>query len=342
MSLLTLVFLPVAACACALAATRLLIGLLQRRQILDRPNTRSSHVIPVPRGGGIALLTVVLLLWAMAAFIEPTVWAFGQPLLFAASGAVLLAAVSWVDDLRGLGPLPRLLVQAGGVTLGLAALPGEQHVFQGLLPFWLDRLGAGLAWIWFVNLYNFMDGIDGIAASETVCIGIGIAAIGLTGAINPELGLLALVLAAAALGFLRWNWQPAKIFLGDVGSVPVGYLTGWLLLLIATQGAWSAALLLPLYFLADATFTLMRRFLRGDRVWRPHREHLYQQAVRRGLPHARVVGAMLGCNAALVALAVTATAGPAWVAWATLATGAACTLMLMWWMAGGRRAGTAP
>ncbi len=336
MSLLTLVLLPVGACVGALLATPLLIKLLKRQQILDRPNARSSHEIPVPRGGGVAILLVTLPIWGLAVMQGATLSALHAPLAAATAGAILLGAVSWVDDIRGLSPLPRLIVQALGVCLGLAALPGEMLVLQGLAPFWLDRLFSGFAWLWFLNLYNFMDGIDGIAASETACIGFGIAVISLVGAVAPETGLLAATLAASAVGFLRWNWQPAKVFLGDVGSVPIGYLTGWLLLMVAAQGAWTVAVLLPLYFLADATITLLRRLLRGDRIWHAHREHYYQQAVRAGLTHAKVVLAMMCCNVVLVAMALAAATGPAWANWAALAGGATATTALLLWMGGGR------
>src|SRR5207253_3210977 len=126
----------------------------------------------------------------------------------------------------------------------------------------------------------------GLAGSEAAAIGLGLllfAAIGIGR--DPGFAALAAAIAAAALGFLVWNWAPARIFLGDVGSVPLGYLLGFLLLSAATRGAWKLALILPLYFLADATITLGRRLTRGEPVWRPHRQHFYQRAVQRGLTH---------------------------------------------------------
>lgn len=221
-------------------------------------------------------------------------------------GAAFLALVSFADDLRPLPPLWRLLAQIAAVAGGIAALPDSGQVFQGLLPPAADRALAGLLWLWFVNLYNFMDGIDGITGAETAFLGAGLAFLVF---VNRELGnagqvALGLATAAAALGFLRWNWQPAKIFLGDVGSVPLGYLLGWLLLATAAAGAWKAALILPGYYLADATWTLCRRALRGEKVWRPHREHFYQKAVQRGMSHAAVVRRILALNLFLLALAL--------------------------------------
>ncbi|MBO0738870.1 MAG: glycosyl transferase, partial [Alphaproteobacteria bacterium] len=161
--------------------------------------------------------------------------------------------------------------------------------------------GAGLLWVWWINLFNFMDGIDGLAASEAAAIGSGLLLFGLCGAgAGSEPALLAAAVIGAALGFLVWNWSPARIFLGDVGSVPLGYLLGFLLLDLAGRGFWKIALILPLYFIADATITLVRRLLRGERVWKAHREHYYQQAVRYGLGHAAVVRLVITADILLI------------------------------------------
>jgi len=140
-------------------------------------------------------------------------------------------------------------------------------------------------------------------AAETGAIGMGLLLFaGFGGVADPELALLAVPIIAAAIGFLVWNWSPARIFLGDVGSAPLGYLLGFLLLDLAVRGFWKIALILPLYYLADATITLARRLLRGERVWRAHREHYYQQAVRRGLGHAAVVKRVLVADVLLIGL----------------------------------------
>jgi UDP-N-acetylmuramyl pentapeptide phosphotransferase/UDP-N-acetylglucosamine-1-phosphate transferase len=132
---------------------------------------------------------------------------------------------------------------------------------------------------------------------------------GFGGGADPELALLAVPIIAAAIGFLVWNWSPARIFLGDVGSAPLGYLLGFLLLDLAVRGFWKIALVLPLYYLADATITLARRLLRGERVWQAHREHYYQQAVRRGLGHAAVVKRVIVVDILLIGCGLTAEAG---------------------------------
>jgi UDP-N-acetylmuramyl pentapeptide phosphotransferase/UDP-N-acetylglucosamine-1-phosphate transferase len=241
--------------------------------------------------------------------------------------AAALAAVSWQDDRRGLPVAARLGAHVLAVLAGLAAL-SLGPVFQGLLPPLLDRLATALLWVWFVNLYNFMDGIDGIAGVETVTLGAGAAlASWLAPALGGEVAPLALCAAAAGLGFLRWNWPPAQIFLGDVGSVPLGYALGFVLLLLAGRGLWAPALILPLYYLADATITLARRVRRGERFWRAHKEHFYQRALRGADDHAAVARMILAGNLVLTALAAVAVARP--VLGLALAAVAVATLLLL-------------
>lgn len=315
-----------ASVACFLASlfgTRAALAYLDRRAILDRPNERSSHLVPTPRGAGIAVMAVLLPAWALVARFAPGADA-APPAPLAA--ALVLAVVSWRDDLAALPALLRLSIHLAAVLVGMLTLAGPALVFQGLFPWWLDRLAVALAWLWFLNLFNFMDGIDGIAGAETATLGLGVALAALLAGLDSPLPLYGLTAAAAALGFLRWNWHPARIFLGDVGSVPLGYLLAWLLLELASRGLWAAALLLPLYYLADATLTLIGRLLRGERFWRAHREHFYQKAVRGGLSHARVVAAIMAANGALVGLALWATAGNPWP---PLGLGVLATLVLL-------------
>jgi UDP-N-acetylmuramyl pentapeptide phosphotransferase/UDP-N-acetylglucosamine-1-phosphate transferase len=309
----------------SLLATGLVLQGLRRAAILDRPNERSSHAIPTPRGGGIAIMATTLPAWAVIALAG---YSDMKPLA-AAAGAAVLAAVSWLDDRKGLMPGARLLVQALCVAGGLAALPGAGTVFQGWLPAWLDALAAGFLWLWFINLFNFMDGIDGIAGTESAAIAIGVALLAVPplAASGPGVGLLAITVAASSLGFLWWNWQPARLFMGDVGSVPLGYLLGWLLLMLAGAGLWAPALILPLYFLADATWTLLRRLLRGAKIWQAHREHFYQRAVQAGRSHAAVVRRVLVADIILVAAALWAAQGAAWPALALAAATVAVLLV---------------
>ncbi|MDR3441062.1 glycosyltransferase family 4 protein [Telmatospirillum sp.] len=289
-------FLPLLA---AIGGTRLALIWLRHKQILDRPNDRSSHSQPTPRGGGLAVTPVILLAW-----IGLAVAGDGQPgLLVVLVGGAALFALSWLDDKGGLPARLRLAVHALAVAAGLIAMPADLLICQGWLPLWADRLVAFGAWVWFLNLFNFMDGIDGISGVETMAIAFGLAL--LDSVVGDDAGSAqAVVIGATALGFLVWNWHPAKIFLGDSGSVPLGYLLGWLLLQAAGQGLWAPALILPAYYLTDATLTLGKRAWRGEHLLQPHRQHFYQRAVRGGASHAAVSGIILGADVLLVALAL--------------------------------------
>jgi UDP-N-acetylmuramyl pentapeptide phosphotransferase/UDP-N-acetylglucosamine-1-phosphate transferase len=275
---------------------------LRARAILDRPNERSSHAVPTPRGGGIGILAALLPVWLVIVLLG---YSDAAPLA-AIAAALCLALVSWRDDIGGLSPALRLLAQGLAVALGMAFLPGAGTVFQDLLPPSLDRVAAGILWLWFVNAFNFMDGIDGIAGTEAAAIGAGIALLALAhlDVVGLGTGLFGAATAGAALAFLRWNWQPAKLFMGDVGSVPLGYLLGWLLLVLAGAGYWAPALILPLYFLADASWTLLRRLARGEKIWQAHRQHFYQRAVQAGRSHAAVVRRVLAADIVLVGAAL--------------------------------------
>ena len=303
------------------AGTRALLPLLRRADMLDHPNPRSSHVVPTPRGGGIALTGTVLLLAAALILAGRLPWR----LLWVLAGGAGLALVSWLDDRRGLSPVPRLLAQAVAVAAGSLALPTAP---VALLPF------VALIWLWSINLFNFMDGIDGLAAGEAAAIGAGLwlAAVAGTG-VDGAAALLAGALTGAAIGFLLWNWSPARLFMGDVGSVPLGYLLGFVLLGLGLRGHWRIALILPLYFLADATLTLGRRLCRGEPVWQPHRRHFYQLAVQRGLGHAAVTGRVLAADLVLIGAGIAAERG--WGAPA-LALAAATVALLLFALALGR------
>ncbi|HSR55110.1 MAG TPA: glycosyltransferase family 4 protein [Alphaproteobacteria bacterium] len=289
--------------------TRWVIAMLTRRQILDSPNARSSHAAPTPRGGGLGVLGIALPLLAAVTWLH---WPADAAAWAVLGGALVLAVVSWADDLKDISSGLRLAAHAAAVALALALLPSEFTLFQGALPLIVDRVLAAIAWVWFVNLFNFMDGIDGIAGVETIAIGLGMGAAAMLiggpgGAATATAGLWGFTLAAGATGFLVLNWHPARVFLGDVGSVPLGFLLGWLLISLAHWGYWAAALILPAYYLADATLTLAFRLLRGQRIWEAHKEHFYQRAVARGWSHDRVAWFIAKGNAMLLVLAAVST-----------------------------------
>jgi UDP-N-acetylmuramyl pentapeptide phosphotransferase/UDP-N-acetylglucosamine-1-phosphate transferase len=331
---LALLLVVVAAALCAGLIVVLLPTL--RRHALAKPNARSSHVAPTPQGGGIAVVvaTAVVALAAVTLIAPPgerveLAWVLGA--------AALIAVVGAVDDVRAMPVLPRLLLQALAVAVVIAALPAELRVVPPL-PWWLERALLALAALWFVNLVNFMDGIDWMTVAETVPVAGALVVIGWPGAL-PSAGVVAaLALLGAILGFAPFNRPVARLFLGDVGSLPIGLLLAWLLILLALDGQFAAALLLPLYYLADATLTLARRLLAGERVWQAHRTHFYQRATDGGFTVIEIVSRVFAVNIALAALAVVSvTVSRGWVTAATLAAGAALVVWLLRAFARGKR-----
>ena len=214
-----------------------------------------------------------------------------------------MAFVGAVDDIRPLDVAPRLLLQALAIGAVIYALPDQLRALP-VLPWWLERVVLFLAGLWFVNLVNFMDGVDWMTVAEVVPIAAALVVIGSLGALPLDAVFVALALGGAMIGFAYFNRPVAKLFLGDVGSLPVGLLLGWLLVLLAGTGNLAAALLLPLYYLADATITLVRRLAGRERIWQAHRTHFYQIATDRGFSVLGVVVRVFVVNVCLGALAV--------------------------------------
>jgi UDP-N-acetylmuramyl pentapeptide phosphotransferase/UDP-N-acetylglucosamine-1-phosphate transferase len=200
--------------------------------------------------------------------------------------------------------LPRLLLQAIAVGIVLATLPSEFHLVS-MLPVWVERTLLLIGGLWFVNLVNFMDGLDWITVAEIVPVTAALAVFGFYGQLPSGPTFAALALCGAMAGFAPFNRPVAKLFLGDVGSLPIGLLTGWCLLQLAGNGHFIAALLLPLYYLADATITLLKRLMKGETVWIAHRSHFYQQATGNGFSVMQIAGEVFILNIVLAALAAT-------------------------------------
>ena len=266
-------------------AARLLVARFGRLA-LDHPNERSLHERPVPRTGGIAILLGV----AAAAAFDAALW---LPLVFALG----LAAVSFIDDLRGIPTMFRLTLHL------LAAGAFCWYVLAPIHPLELALITLGVAWL--TNLYNFMDGADGLAGGMAV-IGFGAYAAAAWSAGHGALAALSLALAAAAAGFLLHNFHPARIFLGDVGSIPLGFLAGALGVLGWRDDVWPLWFPVLVFgpFIGDATITLVKRTVRGERVWRAHREHYYQRMVRMGFGHRATAWVAYAAMALCAALAL--------------------------------------
>ncbi len=291
-----LICFPLAFLACYL----LLAWLLRQkhRLPLDHPNERSLHVQAVPRVGGLGIVSGVL--------VAMSLW---QPVDLAPLLAVtlVLAALSWLDDLRGLSVRTRLPAHLLGAGVFLT-LAGESDVVA---------LALGVVvMVWMTNLYNFMDGADGLAGGMAVA---GFGAYGgaawLGGA--PDLAAVSLSVAGAALAFLRFNFPPARLFMGDCGSIPLGFLAAGIGWHGVRDGLWTPLLPVLVFspFIVDATVTLVTRLGRGEKVWQAHRSHYYQRLVRMGFSHGRLAWGEY------VVMAAVAISGLALVVWPTLQWG---------------------
>ena len=289
-----------------------------RQHLLDIPNQRSSHQQPTPRGGGLAIVLGFFAALSLAVLTDTLQACVLQ--LFGAS--LMIAAIGFWDDHQALAARWRILVHIGaaaGALLIMPGLPALQIGAHSIEPGVIGWILALLFLVWMLNLFNFMDGIDGLAASEAVYIATALGGFMLV--IEPPLALPALALAAASLGFLFWNWPPAKIFMGDVGSGFLGFVLGLLILWYAHQHLQflAAGLILSAVFITDASLTLLTRLFTGQRWYQAHCSHAYQQSARQ-YGHLPVVLAVWAINLCwLLPLAALALWRPGYSALALLA-----------------------
>ena len=304
---------PALAFALSLALIRTLLAGAGRGLFLDQPNQRSLHASPIARVGGLGL---------MPATLTGMVLVGGAPL---ATGLALgLMLLSVVDDWRGLSAALRLpLHLAAGALFVLHTVPA-----LGLPGLVLLAIAIG----WMINLYNFMDGADGMAGGMAL-IGFGVYALAAALGGEPAFAQLNLCVAAAALGFLVFNFPPARVFLGDAGSIPLGFLAGALGLQGWGLGLWPLWFPLVVFgpFVADASVTLLRRALRGERVWQAHRTHYYQRVILLGWSHRQTALAEYALMAGSGLVALLVVRHPVSVQMLAL-VGLACAYLLAGWM----------
>jgi UDP-N-acetylmuramyl pentapeptide phosphotransferase/UDP-N-acetylglucosamine-1-phosphate transferase len=302
-----LCLLAIVAAALLSAGLTAAIRPLLLKHALAKPNARSSHHIPTPQGAGIAVIAATLVV-AVAIMASSAAPRLNIPL--AAFGAALfIAIVGFADDLKSIAVLPRLLLQAFAVSAIVFTASDDLRIVPAC-PFWIERSLILVAGLWFVNLVNFMDGLDWMTVAEIVPVTAAIVVLGSLGKLPLSPTIVAAALCGAMIGFAPFNRPVAKIFLGDVGSLPIGLLFGWCLLQLAWQQDFAAAVLLPLYYLADASVTLLRRLARREPFWTAHRSHFYQRATDNGFSVWRVVSEVFVLNLALAALAVASTTTP--------------------------------
>lgn len=302
--------------------TALARKIARSRGVFDVPNARSSHTTPTPRGGGIAIVLASVGAWGVLALTRVLPMDVFAAL---AGGGVAVAIVGLLDDHRRLSARVRFTVHIAAAIWAVAwlgGLPpfavGEHLVAAG----WIGYVLAVLAVVWTLNLFNFMDGIDGIAASEAVFVAWGGVLLAVVGGNTSGVSAAALALGASACGFLLWNWPPARIFMGDVGSGYLGYAIAVLALAAGRESSTAllAWLLLGGVFFVDATVTLFRRLARRERVHEAHRSHAYQHLARRWQSHRRVTVVVLLINLLwLLPCALVAVNYPALGAWSVAA-----------------------
>lgn len=304
-----LLLAPVIAFAVAWAVTWLCCRPGSWLHFLDQPNERSLHVKPTPRTGGVGVMAGVVAGGLAVALAGSA----GSGLLAALGGGLALAAVGLLDDRHSLSARWRLVAQLLVAVIFMAVLGPAGWAFGVLCLFGV---------VWMANLYNFMDGSDGLAGGMAL---LGFGYLGWAAALagQPGLAAVCVAIAAAALGFLCFNFHPAKIFMGDSGSVPLGFMAGALGLVGHAAGAWPLWFPLLVFspFIADATVTLLRRALRGEKIWQAHRTHYYQRLVRMGLGHR---------GTALAAYGLMAAAGGSAVAALPLGFSLQCGMITMW------------
>jgi UDP-N-acetylmuramyl pentapeptide phosphotransferase/UDP-N-acetylglucosamine-1-phosphate transferase len=289
-----------------------LAWLLRRGRLpMDHPNERSLHATPTPRIGGLGIMSGVLV---------AVVWLADMALLPVILGAFALAAVSVLDDVRGLPVRVRFLahfVSAAGclLALGLTGWP---------------LLAGTFAVVWMTNLYNFMDGSDGLAGGMAA-IGFGALALSAWLGDAPGLAVFCASIAAAALAFLRFNFPPARVFMGDAGSIPLGFMAATLGILGAQQGVWPWLFPLLVFspFIVDASVTLARRALRGEKVWQAHRSHYYQRAVLLDATHRQLALTAYALMLAMAALAFALRSFPQYSVWVLILSAATYLLIFL-------------
>lgn len=281
----------------SLALTALLRQYALRRSIIDIPNARSSHTVPTPRGGGVA----IVLTFAFA-----LVWLAGAQLITVAESAALLGAglliaiIGFMDDHGHIAARWRLLGHFAAAIWMLSWMQGLPAISAFGVTFdlgWVGHVLAVFYLVWMLNLYNFMDGIDGLASLQAICACLALTLIYFLSG-QPSMMWAPLLLSASVAGFLYWNFPPARIFMGDAGSGFLGIILGGL----SVQAAWAGSefffawLIMLGVFIVDATFTLIRRLARGDKVYEAHRSHAYQFASRQYGRHLPVTLAVAVIN----------------------------------------------
>ncbi len=304
------------------------------QHLMAHPNARSSHKTPTPQGAGLAVMLAVFAGVALAALTAPPLGSpCLVPVLVIACGLTLLGAL---DDWLTLPVSWRFAGQTLATVALVLSLPRGFQILPDLMPLALERALIALGIVWFINAVNFLDGLDWMTVVQVAPVAFGIALLNALGAVPATIGVLALALLGAMLGFAIFNKHPAQIFLGDAGSLPIGLCLAFMLIFVA-EAHLAAALLLALYTLADSTLTLFRRMRAKEPILSAHRTHFYQRAVDAGLSVPQVTARVLALQSVLVGLAIATVLFPAAsIALVCLGLGLLLTGLMLYALAEGR------
>ena len=288
------------------------IFFFNKYSIMDYPAERSNHTTPTPKGAGLIIIPIVAIstLIFFYFFLQPlNEWAIIFFLCF------FLGIISFIDDIKNLSIKSRLLLQT--LIVGLSLLVYYEPVTTNLLsvPVSYERyfplincflfLFFLLSWMWIINLYNFMDGIDGLTALQVCTVAISVNLLSIIGYLNEEYQIFSLILFSVYLAFYKFNKSPAKIFLGDVGSIPSGYLIGFIMFsCLLTNGVLLPIIIVNMYYILDSTCTLLIRIVKKENILKAHSDHFYQKMIRKGYQHSFVIKWIFGLNSILLVLSL--------------------------------------
>jgi UDP-N-acetylmuramyl pentapeptide phosphotransferase/UDP-N-acetylglucosamine-1-phosphate transferase len=288
----------------SLLTIKLAIKILAKTKTIDIPNERSNHIRPTPKGAGIGIIASLLIVYYI--FFPITDFIFSVSIL-------LLCIISFINDNKQISIFIRLLIQIILAIIVLFYWPPLENLslLETIIPSWLELIITLLFIIWMTNLFNFMDGIDGISCIQCIIIGFGAGfCLFLSQDINKIENVLAGFFIGSGTAFLIWNWQPSKVFLGDAGSVPIGFINAILFLLLFQNGLWYVAIILNSYYLADSSITLLKRILKKEKPWQAHKSHFYQKAIQNGYSHSKVCLIIATHGALLIVISFLASINP--------------------------------
>ena len=266
----------------SLVTIKLSIKILDKTQTIDIPNKRSNHNVPTPKGAGIGLIASLLIIYYLFFPINDFIFTIS---------IFLLCVTSFINDNKQISIALRLFIQTilAFIIISYWSPLVDSTLLEIFIPGWLESIIMLLFILWMTNLFNFMDGIDGISSVQCIIIGLGVGScLFLSEDINKFENVIAGFFVGSGIAFLIWNWQPAKVFLGDAGSIPIGFINAILFLLLFKNGFWYVAIILNSYYLTDSSITLIKRLLKKEKPWQAHKSHFYQKAVMNGYSHSEV------------------------------------------------------